>query len=180
VSAAPIRPPQHVPASPPDIAAIYDAELSYVWSCLRRLGVARSDLEDVAHDVFVVIHRRLGTYDPARPLRPWLFGIAFRVVSEHRRHHVRRGAFSMEEEPADPSTGEDAITRHEERAWVHGALAAVPLERRAVLLLHDVEGCTAPEIAELVQVPLNTVYSRLRIARHELSVALAKLEGSER
>ena len=64
---------------------IYAEQLDYVWHSLRRLGVDDRDREDVAHDVFVVVHRRLSSYDPACSLRAWLFGIAYRVVADHRR-----------------------------------------------------------------------------------------------
>jgi len=75
-------------AHPPDdaaFAAAYDAEFGAVWLYLRRLGVPEADVEDAVHDVFVVAHRRYGTYDPSRPLRPWLLGIAFRVAAQWRR-----------------------------------------------------------------------------------------------
>src|SRR5688500_8164340 len=54
---------------------VYRSEFAYVWQSLRRLGVAPSDLEDLAHDVFLKVHKALPTYDRARPLKPWLFGV---------------------------------------------------------------------------------------------------------
>jgi RNA polymerase sigma factor (sigma-70 family) len=64
---------------------IYAEQLDYVWHSLRRLGVDDRDREDLAHDVFLVVYRRLASYDPACSLRAWLFGIAYRVVADHRR-----------------------------------------------------------------------------------------------
>ena len=64
----------------PSLTDIYAAEVRWLWRVLWRLGVPERDLEDVAHDVFVVVHRKLPDYDPTRPLRPWLFGICFRVA----------------------------------------------------------------------------------------------------
>src|SRR6266849_1516490 len=74
-----------------DFDAIYGAEFPYVWHSLRRLGVQGRDLEDLTHDVFATAFRRRADYDPSRPMRPWLFGIAFRVASEFRRRaHTAR------------------------------------------------------------------------------------------
>ena len=68
---------------------IFDAELGYVWGTLRRLGVGPADVEDVAHDVFLQVYDKLAVYDRTRPLRPWLFGFAFRAASGYRRGHKR-------------------------------------------------------------------------------------------
>ena len=80
-SAASVGPPPTVPDDAV-FAAAYDAEFEVVWLYLRRLGVPEADVEDAVHDVFVVAHRRYGTYDPSRPLRPWLLGIAFRIAAQ--------------------------------------------------------------------------------------------------
>ncbi|MBK6515836.1 MAG: hypothetical protein IPG04_17515 [Polyangiaceae bacterium] len=75
----------------PAFANVFAAELPYVLRSLRRLGALPADVEDLGHDVFMVVHRELARFDPARPIRPWLFGIAFRVASDHRRlARVRR------------------------------------------------------------------------------------------
>ena len=62
---------------------IYEREFRYVWQGLRRLGIPPRDLPDVTHDVFVTVFLNLHKYDRARPLRPWLFGVTFRVASDH-------------------------------------------------------------------------------------------------
>ena len=51
--------------------ALFDAEFSYVWTSLRRMGVPARDLEDLTHDVLLEVYKRLESYDPSRPLRPW-------------------------------------------------------------------------------------------------------------
>src|SRR5579862_3687219 len=65
--------------------AVFEREFDYVWASLRRLGVHDRDLEDVAQDVFVQVHKRLPNYDPSRPIRPWLFAFAVRCASDWRR-----------------------------------------------------------------------------------------------
>jgi len=78
--------------------------IPYVWKTLRRLGVPPQDLEDLVHDLFVVVHRHLGDYDPTRPVRPWLFGIAVRIVADFRRsaRNVREVAARETIPPSEP------------------------------------------------------------------------------
>jgi RNA polymerase sigma-70 factor (ECF subfamily) len=164
----------------PSFRALYDAEFSYLWHTLRRLGTHAADLEDTVHDVFVVVHRRLGDYDPARPLRPWLFGIAYRVASERRRRAPIEVAADEEEIlalPDDGPTAEALLAAAQARARVQRALEALPLEQRAVMVMHDLDGCTAPEVAEALEIPLNTVYSRLRLARDKFVAAVRAQPG---
>jgi RNA polymerase sigma-70 factor (ECF subfamily) len=155
----------------PDFRIVFESELPFVWNTLRRFGVADRDLEDVAHEVFVVVNRRLGEYDPARPLRPWLFAIAFRCASDYRRLSRHRHE-TLEGDAVDPVDGADApdeiVGRAEERNLARRALLAVPEERRAVLVLHDFEEVAMHDVADALGIPLKTAYSRLRIGRIEL------------
>jgi RNA polymerase sigma-70 factor, ECF subfamily len=161
----------------PDLSAVFDEHFDYIWSTLRRLGVRDADREDLVHEVFLKVHARLGDYDPSRPLRPWLFGFAYRVaIDYHRlaRHRVevlgRLGDTPGANVPAD-----EAIAESEERELLLSALDTIDLERRAVLVMHDVDEVPTHEIARQLDIPLNTVYSRLRIARKQLADAVTKL-----
>src|SRR5688500_14034016 len=122
------------PAERPSFAAIYEAELDYVWRSLRRLGAPAADLEDLAHGLFLVVHRRLADYDPTRPLRPWLFGIAVRVVAAGRR---KRGplAGAPPELPDPAAPADDRVEARQARDLLTAALARIPLEQRAVVVL---------------------------------------------
>jgi RNA polymerase sigma factor (sigma-70 family) len=80
-----VEPARSLNEARPTFRSVFDGELNFVWNTLRRFGVAERDLEDLAHEVFVVVDRQLGSYDPSRPLRPWLFTIAFRCASDYRR-----------------------------------------------------------------------------------------------
>ena len=73
------------PSQPPDFAALYASEFNFVWHLARRMGVASRNQPDVVQDVFLTVHRRLGTYDSSRPLRPWVAGVALRVALDHLR-----------------------------------------------------------------------------------------------
>jgi RNA polymerase sigma-70 factor, ECF subfamily len=158
----------------PDFAAAYDAEFEGVWLYLRRLGVPAADVEDAVHDVFVVAHRRYATYDSSRPLRPWLLGIAFRIAAQWRRQ--RRHEVGVDEPGRDvPDAGEApdvAAESREVRSQLHAALSQIDLHQRAVVVMHDLHGIAVPQIAAELGVPLNTVYSRLRLGRAKVAAVL--------
>jgi RNA polymerase sigma-70 factor (ECF subfamily) len=164
-----------------DCFQFYCRELDYLIASLRRLGVPRSDTEDLLHEVFLVMLRRWEHYDRARPLRPWLFGIAFRVTSEHRKRGTRellRDSHDAEDLGARP---DDLVAAGQSRRLLLKALATLPLERRAVLIMHEVDETPMRDIAEQLSIPLFTAYSRLRKARRELDAALgALLKGEDR
>jgi len=172
-SAASLAPRATVP-NDSEFAAAYDAEFEAVWLYLRRLGVQEADVEDAVHDVFVVAHRRYGTYDPSRPLRPWLLGIAFRVAAQWRRRHRHEVAVpDPEPERPDETRAPDEIVASEQaRSRLQAALAQLDIAQRAVVVMHDLNGIPVPEIATSLDVPLNTVYSRLRLGRAKITAAL--------
>jgi RNA polymerase sigma-70 factor (ECF subfamily) len=166
------------PPPAPSFREVFEMESSYVYHTLRRLGVREGDLEDVTHEVFVVVHRCLSEYDPRRSLRPWLFGIAFRAASDHRRlaRHRREVAGAPDDEPVDGAPlADEWIAREQDRRLCLQALDDLELDRRAVLVLHDIDGQTMPEIARTLAIPLNTAYSRLRLAREQLKAAVRRL-----
>lgn len=159
-----------------DFAALYRQNLDYVWQSLRRLGVPSADLEDLAHEVFLVVHRRLADYDRARPLRPWLFGIAYRIASELRRKHARRGAATElpDADVAAPSevSPEKQTVKREAIALARKALDAVDDDARAVFILAELDGIAVTDVAASLEIPVNTAYTRLRRARLAVAAAL--------
>ena len=167
---------------PPDFPTIYRSEFPYVWKTLRRLGAPPQDLEDLAHDLFVVVYRHLSDYEPDRPLRPWLFGIAVRVVADFRRSP--RGGHEILGESAEPvdsaPTPHERMERTEARAVLMKALDALNLDRRAVFVMHELDEIPVPEIASTLDIPLNTAYSRLRLARADAAAAIQRFRAGER
>lgn len=158
--------------------ALYDAELDWALRTLRRLGVPPADVEDLVHDVFVVVHRRLAELEPGRPVRPWLFGIAYRIAGNHfsRARQTREVADDDDTVHTDPAPAADEkLVAEQRRAAVLAALAALDLDQRAVCVMHDLDGVAAPAIARALGVPLNTVYSRLRIARQKVAATLKRM-----
>ncbi|HVT10239.1 MAG TPA: sigma-70 family RNA polymerase sigma factor [Polyangia bacterium] len=162
----------------PTLAQIYEAEVSFVWKSLRRLGVPEADLEDVTHDLFIAVQKKLPDLDPARPVRPWLFGFAYRFASDYRRSgRARRERLEDVGEVADSSpTADEKLSTREAHALILAGLEALTLDARAVFVMHDLDGCSMPEIAEVLGVGLNTLYSRLRLARARFTDAVRQLQ----
>ena len=162
---------------------LYRAHFAYVWNTLRRLGAARADLDDLAHEVFVVVFRRRLDFEAGRPVKPWLFGIAYRVAAGERRlaRHGAELATGSSEIEAMPAVGADSpeadAIASERRELEVRALAALDLDQRAVFVMHEIDWCSAPDIAATLGVKLNTVYSRLRLGREKFGVAVQRLRG---
>lgn len=138
---------------------------SFVWRILRGLGVPEADREDVAQDVFLVVRRELPNYEERASIRAWLYAIARRVASDHRKRARFRHEFPVD---SPPERGMDAEARLEARSSlqsIEALLSRIEPEQRRVFLLYEVEGMTMPEIAEALGAPLQTCYSRLHAAR---------------
>ena len=172
------------PAEPLDLRVLFTMHAPYVWNTLRRLGVPGSDLEDLTHDVFVQVQRHLGDFDTDRPVRPWLFGFAFRVASQHRRRAHRRreipghGAAAQAVDPV--ALPDQQLAAEQDRRLVLDALEGIDLDRRAVFVLHEIDGVPMDEIARALGIPVNTAYSRLRVARAEFTASVKRLRRGER
>ena len=153
----------------------FQKELDYVYRTLRRLGTAPSEVDDLAQEVFLALRRCWIDYDPTRPLRPYLFGIAFRIASAHQRKRSREVTFAVVEVRDVAPGPDDMLQSKEARALVLAALDRIPLPRRAVLVMHDIDDVAVSKVAAVLQIPLFTVYSRLRKARRELEAAVRRM-----
>lgn len=143
---------------------VFDAEAAFVFRVLRRLRVPEPDLDDAAQDVFVIVHRRLESFDPALSLRAWLFGIARRVALARRRRASHRAEeySAAAEGVATETSAENQVAA---RALLERALAVLDGPQREVLFLYELEGMPMHEVAQAIGCPLQTAYSRLRAAR---------------
>jgi RNA polymerase sigma-70 factor, ECF subfamily len=146
--------------------AIYRDHLAFVWRVVRRLGVPFEAIEDVVHDVFIVVRRRLRDLDDRDDVRGWLFMITRGVVANDRRSRERREhrerVASLQSVPVDP---EQQAETAEAIGLVESFLGTLSESQRVVFELVDIEGFTVPEVARVGDAPLDTVYSRLRLAR---------------
>ena len=170
----------------PDLATVYEAHFRYVWRCLRTLGVHDAALEDALQDVFLVVQKRLPAFDgQAAELRTWLYAIAIRIARKYRSRSGRERALRAEPS-ADVSASRSPLDvqgvaeSNQLLDIARQALEALDDEKREVFVLARVEQMSAPEIARVVGVPLNTVYSRLRAARLAFETEVERLEGKRR
>jgi RNA polymerase sigma-70 factor (ECF subfamily) len=170
--------------TPLDFAAVYRDQFGYVFRTMRRLGVRPADLDDLVQEAFTVVLKRLNDYETDRPIEPWLFGIAFRVAAAHRRHRSRRitevPSPQLEHADLDGAGPEASFADRQARLLVLQALEALDLDQRAVFVMHDIDEQPAPAIADVLEIPINTVYSRLRAARAKFEARIRKLRASGR
>ncbi|HYQ42103.1 MAG TPA: sigma-70 family RNA polymerase sigma factor [Polyangiaceae bacterium] len=146
----------------------FRVEFEYVQRTLRRLGTEQSEVDDLAQEVFLVMHRRWAEFDQSRPLRPYLFGVAVRIALANQRKRAREVAFGNIELGDDRPGPEEVLSNKQTRALVQVALNRIPLPRRTVLVMHELDRVPVTEVAATLAIPLFTVYSRLRKAREEL------------
>lgn len=165
----------------PNLAEVYEAHFRYVWRCLRSLGVGDAHLDDALQDVFIVVQRRLDDFDGRAELRSWLYAIALRIARKYRER-LRREPLPLEvERELSRSDNAEGTALHVERlALARAALDALSDEQREVFVFARVEQMSAPEIAEVIGIPLNTVYSRLRAARLAFEAEVARLKSLPR
>jgi RNA polymerase sigma-70 factor (ECF subfamily) len=167
-------------AALPDLTELYEQHFDFVWRSLRRLGVRPPYIEDAAQDVFIVVQRRLPSFEQRSSTKTWLFGIALRVARDYRRYALKQAEASAVLDEAlvgtEPDPQEAALTTEAAR-MLQSLLDQLDEERRAVFLLAEMEGFTAVEIAESLDVGVNTVYSRLRLARRDVDQALRRLRA---
>jgi len=170
-----------------DIAA---READYLWMTLQRLGVRRDDCGDVLQQVLLTVHQRLHTYDATMPLRPWLYGVCLRHAAAHRRRaYVRREQPTDADSPAlahqsTDETPERSLARREQQARLDAMLDEVDPEKRAVLVMFELEEQSCEEISNTLGVPVGTVHSRLHAARRAFRAVfdrwLARDRGANR
>ena len=165
----------------PSLRQIFDEHARYIWRTLRHLGIPEADTPDLCQEVFVTVHRKLSSFEGRSSLRTWLYGICIRVASEHRRRpHVRREIPLSEptgEAYGEPSTALEPVL--EQRAAVERLLAVLDEDKRQVVVLYEIEGFSMKEVAEIVDCPLQTAYSRLHAARALMLSAFNAEEGAE-
>jgi RNA polymerase sigma-70 factor (ECF subfamily) len=150
--------------TPLTLKTIYESQFRFVWRSLARLGVPDSDVADATQEVFLIVHRQLERFDQGCKVTTWLYKICFNVASDRRRRaHVRcevpHDHFDLDQNQAPEHT------HAEDLALFERLLSAMDLEQRAVFVLFEVDGYSGAEIAEMIDCPIATVYSRLRLAR---------------
>jgi RNA polymerase sigma-70 factor (ECF subfamily) len=174
---------RHLEGDGDAFAELVDRYRAPVYSYLVRCGVATDDRDDVFQDIFIRIHRAATSYDPGRPLHPWLFTIVANAVRNHlRRQRVRSlvGSTDQVGEATAKNPGAERVTAgRQTMAWLEERIKELPLARREVLLLACVESLPLREVAAVLGLPLGTVKTHLRRARLTLAEELARRNAPE-
>ncbi|MEO8185414.1 MAG: sigma-70 family RNA polymerase sigma factor [Deltaproteobacteria bacterium] len=177
-------PPERAPA-PPDFDDVYDQHFAFAWRNLRRLGVHEPQLSDAAQDVFLVVHRRLPQFSgESAPLRSWVYSIVVRVARQYRRGLRRKPTSSLDDVGSVPDASgmepERSAQQSEALRQLLGLLDRLDENKREAFVLAELEGLTAPEIAEILGMNVNTIYARIRAARRALEAIVAALPAQAR
>ncbi len=166
------------PATNESFQQLFERHAPLVWRALRHLGVREADIADQCQEVFVVVFRRQESFEGRSTIDTWIYGICLRVASEYRRRaHFRRevvqGDVDLGEvEPSQPSD----VETHRLRDRLRKLLATLDEAQRDVFVLYEIEGLSMKQIADVMQCPLQTAYSRLRLARMAILAAYQTTE----
>jgi RNA polymerase sigma-70 factor (ECF subfamily) len=164
----------------PSVADLYDRYARFLWQSLRRLGVAPADVEDVCHEVFVVVHRKLAGFDHRSSIRTWIYGIALRCASDYRRRGVRREIPTADvHDQHVTGTQVDTVALGEARALLDTLLDGLDADKRAVFVLYELAELPMADVADIVGCPLQTAYSRLHAARRQVERGLDRLQARD-
>ena len=169
----------------PSFQEVYEQTFPFVWRTVRRLGVDESAQDDVTQEVFVAVYRRLADFEGRCSVKTWVFNILMGLVRNYRRSQRRKGmAQALSATVVDPAVLPDAgadpsevASRAQAGRILHDLLDQLTEDKAIVFVMAELEGMTVPEIAELMNANVNTIYSRLRVARREFSVALSRMHG---
>jgi len=132
----------------------------------------RHEVEDVAQEVFLKVYLRITAFDERSKFYTWLYRVAVNAAKDHVKKRSRRPAVALDEDegieaPADLGPLELAA-KAETRREIRAAIAALPLRYREVLALRELQGLSYSEIADVLQISIGTVESRLHRARRKL------------
>jgi RNA polymerase sigma-70 factor (ECF subfamily) len=162
----------------PSFLAIYKEYFRFVWSCTRRMGVPEEAMDDVVQEVFIVVHSRHETVESREVLQSWLYGVVRRtVLAFHRRRRERMARDGKAVTLGDPALGPTPLDKAmwgEDVKLLWSILEQLGEAKQEVLILADLQEMSVPEIAEMVGIPLNTAYSRLRQARLDFDQELQR------
>jgi RNA polymerase sigma-70 factor (ECF subfamily) len=148
---------------------------------VRSLGVRDADVEDVCQEAFLVVHRRLGTFEGKSSVRTWVYGICIRVASDYRKraHHKREQVVDEMPDAAVVGDQDQELEQRRALAWLDGVLDSLDESKRAAFVLSDIEEVPMSEIAEALSCPLQTAYARVYAARRHIDAA-ARREKAKR
>ncbi|MEM7159940.1 MAG: sigma-70 family RNA polymerase sigma factor [Myxococcota bacterium] len=160
---------------------IYAEHCGFVWRTVLRMGIPEHAVEDLMHEVFLVVQRRLGDYDGRVAMTTWLYHQTRGVVSNDRRRHRReqRRIALVDPKPQAAPDPEVQTERQQAAQFVREFLEQLDPDKREVFVLAEIEGHPMPEVARSLKIKLNTAYSRLRAARTSFQRAVKRRRSGD-
>jgi RNA polymerase sigma-70 factor (ECF subfamily) len=152
---------------------LYNATFASIYRFACRNGALPADAEEITQKTYLIAYRKLSENPSVDNITSWLYGIAIRVVREHYRwQRIRRlkawmlpsSAGATPSEPKSPETTTEGAILH---IRIHQVLSAMSSKLREVLVLVDIEDLDLQEAAKVLQIPVNTVRSRRRLAHED-------------
>lgn len=166
--------------SPPPFERVYRDHYGFVWATLRAVGVSDGAVDDAAQDVYVVVHRRLPDFEGRASIKTWLYEITRRVASRYRSRAANDAVRSFELPDLRAADDLDvAADRAMAAEILRSFIATLDEDRRRAFVLAEFWQMRGREIAEALDVNLNTVYARLRSARSELERMAHRLQAKD-
>ena len=169
-----------VPLTAAQWRAFYDQHWRFVFQVVRRFAGHDVEVEDAVQDVFLVLCRKLGSFEGRSQLRTWMYRVCLNVTSEHRRRAMRKRR--LEQAAAAVSfwrdggerDAHDLVSARSDLDRVHAILSKMSDKKREVFVLREIEQLSGDEVAEILAIPPATVRTRLFHARKEFARLLEK------
>ena len=166
-----------------DLSAAFQDHGRFIARSILRLTGDGPHVEDILQETFIIAHRKRETFESRSTLRTWLYGIASNLCLHHRRS-LARELNALEKAAKEPTESrgspETAVEAAQNKALVEAAMQAIPFKQREVFMLYEIDGMDGPSIAQLIDVPLNTVWSRLRLGREAFAKEVRRRRAGDR
>lgn len=163
-----------------EFASVYDRHYGYVHRAMRHLGVRSDALDDAVQDVFIVVHRKLAEFDGRFAITTWLYAIVIRVARRYRKAQAAQANFDVDESLPSACVLEEDVETRRKLGLAEAALATLDKDKREIFVLAEIEQLRVAEIAHVLEEPVDTLYSRLRVAKVAFHKALRRLELTQR
>jgi RNA polymerase sigma-70 factor (ECF subfamily) len=185
LSTACTDPPREIPLrgdTIPSFEQLFVDNAPFVWRALRRLGVHADDVEDVCQEVFMIVHRRLSSFEGRSSIQTWIYGICVRVAADYRKRAHRRHESTSVDLPDQPAPADQhaELEDQEARALLDATVRTLDDDKQAVFVLFELEELPMTEVAKAVGCPLQTAYARLYAARRVVEAALRRATAGRR